>query len=413
MRRSGGAAIPMRQKFNKEALGAVSFLLGDAETAERMAAVPEKAPFCDEIIAFLDAVSAALRKHPAGRSYPDIATLGFWLRKASLMQMRRKFGSEDGNLHFGRGTVFHIAPSNVPVNFAYSLAAGLLTGNANIVRIPSRDFPQIAIIQEALSAALSDYPAMKPYICLVRYGRDRAVNDVFSALADVRVVWGGDATIAELRKSPLPPRAAEITFADRYSFAVIDGGAYLDAGRDMVIAQGFYNDTYLSDQNACTSPHLVVWTGARREAAKRRFWSALHTLAAEKYGFQRIMGVNKLTSACLAAAKLDGVTIEPHADNLLLRLRVSRLSGELIALRDKSGFFFEYDCDDLTELRELCLDDRCQTLSFFGDKEKLMPLLKSGIRGIDRIVPIGHTMDFDLIWDGYNLPERLTRTISL
>ena len=43
----------------------------------------------------------------------------------------------------------------------------------------------------------------------------------------------------------------------------------------------------------------------------------------------------------------------------------------------------------------------------------LMPLLMSGVKGIDRIVPVGKTMDFDLIWDGNNLYERLTRIISL
>jgi hypothetical protein len=36
-----------------------------------------------------------------------------------------------------------------------------------------------------------------------------------------------------------------------------------------------------------------------------------------------------------------------------------------------------------------------------------------GIKGVDRIVPIGKTMDFDLIWDGYDLIERFTRTIDL
>ena len=27
------------------------------------------------------------------------------------------------------------------------------------------------------------------------------------------------------------------------------------------IAVGFYNDTYLFDQNACTAPHLIIWLG--------------------------------------------------------------------------------------------------------------------------------------------------------
>ncbi len=50
---------------------------------------------------------------------------------------------------------------------------------------------------------------------------------------------------------------------------------------------------------------------------------------------------------------------------------------------------------------------------YYGNKEAFLPLIKSGVKGIDRVVPIGRTLDFDLIWDGYNLVERLTRSISV
>ena len=123
------------------------------------------------------------------------------------------------------------------------------------------------------------------------------------------------------------------------------------------------------------------------------------------------MGVNKLTRFCLAAAAQDGVKMEPHEDNALVRVHISKLTDEVIGLCDNSGFFYEYDCDDLMELRTLCMDNRCQTLCFIGDRELFLPLLKSGVHGIDRVVPVGRTMDFDLIWDGYDLPEGLTRSV--
>jgi len=56
---------------------------------------------------------------------------------------------------------------------------------------------------------------------------------------------------------------------------------------------------------------------------------------------------------------------------------------------------------------------RCQTVGVLGDSSMLKPLLDSGIKGVDRIVPIGHTMDFDFIWDGYNLFDELTRTVAI
>lgn len=101
------------------------------------------------------------------------------------------------------------------------------------------------------------------------------------------------------------------------------------------------------------------------------------------------------------------------SDNRLVRIQVSELLPKLMDYRGNSGYFYEYDCDDITMIRDFCNDTHCQTIGLLGEKTIVDPLLKSGIRGVDRIVPIGHTMDFDLLWDGYNLVERITRTISV
>ncbi|MCM1560741.1 MAG: hypothetical protein NC123_14545 [Butyrivibrio sp.] len=316
---------------------------------------------------------------------------------------------------------FHIAPSNVPVNYAYSLFTGLLCGNANVVRIPSKEFPQVEIINEAIRKALEKHPDMKSYIALVRYERNKEVNDVLSALCDVRVIWGGDNTIAELRRSPLPPRAEEIAFADRYSLAVIDSDEYIrlveNGANEKVkdrVAADFYNDTYLSDQNACTSPRAVVWTGSAKEKAKDIFWDSLLALVKKKYHFQPIQGVDKLFVECMASVSgMGAIKRKSGRENCLVRVQVAELSSGLMDYRGNSGYFYEYDCDDISEIRNFCNNAHCQTIGLLGGKAVVAPLLDSGIRGVDRVVPLGHTMDYDLIWDGYNLVEKFTRIVSL
>lgn len=123
--------------------------------------------------------------------------------------------------------------------------------------------------------------------------------------------------------------------------------------------------------------------------------------------------LNKLTSSYLAAVVLEGVHIEKSEDNYIVRVKVDRLDSHLMDMRDNSGYFFEYDCDDIMELRDLCDNTHCQTIGVCGSPDIIKPLLISGIKGVDRVVPIGKTMDFDLVWDGYNLVERMTRTISV
>lgn len=398
-------------KADQAVLERLTYLVGTPGTVAGMEALPARPPFDEEVLAFLNEASRALLSRRS--EYPDVASFAFWIRNASTRSLRKRFLHEDGNVHLGRGTAFHIAPSNVPVNYAYSLAAGLLTGNANIVRLPTKRFPQAEQINRAIRSALEEYPALRPYICLVRYGRDREVNDLLSRLADTRIVWGGDATIAELRKSPLAPRAGEVTFADRCSLAVIDADWYLERADRRRTARDFYNDTLLTDQNACTSPRIVVWLGARRAEAKEAFWGEFRRAAEESYAFQPIQGVDKLTACCLLAAEQEGVGVPARPDNLIWRVTVPALTRGLLDHTGNSGYFLEYDCGDVMELRELCADPRCQTVTYLGDKALLEPLLRSGIKGVDRVVPMGKSMDFDLIWDGYNLYERLTRTIQV
>lgn len=421
MRRFGGAVTRMRQSFNKVSgekaavLDRLGYLVGSKDTLRGIYGTTAKRPFDGTVIDFLNDVSKALMANQEVKAFSDVVTFAFWIRKASTAKLKEQFDKHDENIHLGRGVAFHIAPSNVPVNYAYSLAAGLLTGNANVVRVPSKDFPQVRIINKAINDTLSVeiHAEMRDYICLVRYDRSREINDLLSAICDTRIIWGGDATIAELRKSPLGPRAGEITFADRFSIAVIDSDCYLERTDKQKIAEDFYNDTYLTDQNACTSPRMVVWMGSQTARAKEVFWENLHALVRKKYAFQPIQGVNKRTSGYLLAAAYEGVKIEAGPDNLIVRVRVPKIFNDLMDLKDNSGYFFEYDCGDALALKNLCDDVRCQTVAYIGDRKMIAPLLESGIKGIDRIVPVGQTMDFSFIWDGYDLYERLTRTVRI
>lgn len=398
-------------QLNSDVLNRVSYLVGSADIATQLPTVPALAPFDEKIIGFLNDVSRELMKDPRGKTYSDVVTFGFWIRKGSVLKLKERFDAE--GLHLGKGVALHIAPSNVPVNFAYSLVSGLLCGNANIVRVPSKDFPQVGIIADAFNKVMGNHPEMKPYVLCVRYGRDKDINDLFSSIADVRVVWGGNNTIAELRNSPLPPRSGEITFADRYSLAVIDSDSYLSADDKSKVAEDFYNDTFFSDQNACTSPRIIVWTGSKIGEAKEVFWKTEHEYTEKKYTLQPIQTVNKLAKSYLIAVQEPGVKVEEHQDNLIIRVCVPKITDYLMDFRDNSGYFYEYDCQDILDLVPLCNDKRCQTIAYIGNKDALLPLIQSGVKGIDRIVPMGKTMDFDLIWDGYNLPALLTRTIVL
>lgn len=402
----------------KDVFSRIDYLFGNSDLIANMSGLSPLEPFSDGIVDFLNDLSGAFMKDPVAHAFPDIVTLGFWLRKSNVIKMKEKSVCRDRIRRIGRGMAFHIAPSNVPVNFAYTLFSGLICGNSNIVRIPSKEFAQVGIIVDIINRVLKDHEDVKPYIALVRYERDKRINDVLSSLCDVRIIWGGDATIEDIRRSPLNARATEITFADRYSLAVIDSDEYLKRAEEEKnrsrIANDFYNDTYLSDQNACTSPRVVVWMGEHKNEARKLFWNSLNSVVEDKYGFYPIQSIDKLDTFYKAAA--SGITSlkleENRSGNKLVCVKVDRLESGLMKYRGNSGLFYEYEADDIFKIRDFCNDTRCQTVGLLGKKELIDPLLDSGIRGVDRIADIGHTMDFDLVWDGYDLVERLTRSIS-
>lgn len=391
-------------------LPGLTFVVGDAETIERMRTARPLVPFSDEAVGFLDALSKRL--FASGRGYPDVVTFAFWCRKGAVLRERKRYEADAFRL--GRGIAFHSTPSNVAVNFAFSFATGLLAGNPNIVRLPARDFPQVTVISNAVRETLSEIPAMKPYVAFVRYGLVKECSDYFSSICASRIVWGGDQTIAMMRQSSLPPRAVEVTFADRYSLLVLDADAVMALPDMKNLVRAFWNDTYLTDQNACTAPRLIVWMGKDKAAAKERFWRAVHALVKSEYGLKPVQSVGKLAAFYRAAAAIPGMRLVESPDNFITRVSVPEFAASLMDFKYNSGFFFELDADDLSAVfRNTSV--KCQTVTQFGmSREVLAEALKrSAPQGIDRIVSVGASMDFSLIWDGYDLIRTLSRVVTV
>lgn len=387
----------------------LQYVVGTPEIAENMTSLKVLRPFEDCVIAFFNDLSSILRTN---RQHSDVATFGFWCRKAALLKEKEKY--DDIDVRYGKGIVFHSTPSNVAVNFAFSFAAGLLAGNANIVRLPGKQFEQVDIICNAVKELLADkHKNLAPYIVFVKYSSAPEISDAFSAICAVRVVWGGDAMIERFRQSKIPARATEITFADRHSIAVVDADAYLDADNKAKIIQDFYNDTYFSDQNACTSPRIIFWQGLKKEDAKADFWGRVHELVKSKYTLAPVQAVGKL-NAMYSVASQKKVKLEKSDDMFITRLNVDKVDKDLMDYKYNSGFFFEKDIDNLNEIVDVC-DIKCQTITYFGVKEDDFKafLEKSRPIGVDRIVPMGKSMDFTLVWDGYDLIRQMSKKVSI
>ena len=125
--------IPMLQNMDR-----IQFLTGNKELLQNAKKAPARPTWCDKTVEFLSQFSRNLLKDPKTKGFVDVTSYAFWIRKASLHQIKEHYYSNVDD-KMGRGVAFHIAPSNVPVNFAVSFTSSLLAGNISIVRVSNKE----------------------------------------------------------------------------------------------------------------------------------------------------------------------------------------------------------------------------------------------------------------------------------
>ena len=190
------------------------FVLLTGELSSLEQDMPPFSIFEEQVLQFLNALSIRLRRNPEAHPFPDLSAFAFWCRGSHLRQLAK--GQDTESLCFGRGLAFHVCPGNVPLNFAYSLAAGLLAGCACAVRLSSRDFPQARLLCREMDALLhAEFRGLLPYITCFQCEHGHPVLARLSERCGVRVLWGGDEAIRQIRQLPLSPRVVELSFASR------------------------------------------------------------------------------------------------------------------------------------------------------------------------------------------------------
>jgi hypothetical protein len=301
------------------------------------------------------------------------------------------------------------------VNFAFSYLFSLLAGNANIVRVSSKPFPQIDVICGAISELIVGFPEIEERSAFISYPVDDETTAAFCKQADARILWGGDETIEHIRGFAVKPRCVDIVFPDRYSICIVDGKAVQTASENEIkrLAELFYNDTYLMDQNACSSPQIVFWQNAKNET-KKIFWDAVIANASKRYDLQPAVVIDKYVQLCRDAITYDNLS-SIRQEEILYREIFSILpTGDLTGLRGKGGYFYEYDLQNLDELVPF-ITEKYQTVTYYGISPDTLRkfVMRHQLRGIDRIVPVGSAMDIGIIWDGYDLVNMLSRIVSV
>ncbi|NGQ95656.1 hypothetical protein G3578_10870 [Brevibacillus sp. SYP-B805] len=379
-------------------------------------------PFHESMLDFLHELSRRILLNKTMRNFPELMAMAHWLRPAHIRQIRDHYfrmASPD-TVNLPRGVVLHFAPSNVDTIFIYSWVLSMLVGNINIIRLSRKRSQQIEVILQIIGEILSkeEYSQIRSRTVLLSYDHDDEITRELSAKCQLRVIWGGDETVRKIRSIPLPPSAIEMVFADRFSVAALKADAVLTASEQVFseLLRNFFNDVFWFDQLACSSPKTVFWIGEDNEitAAKTKFWNAFSEHVNHYYQKELpAIGIRRMAVAYRYASmpetrKVLMKTVSP------VRIQSNELNMQMREIHCGSGVFIEIEVPTLSHLaNHLTIKD--QTLSVFGfQKDELVHFVKTlPNRAIDRIVPIGQSLNFSVVWDGYNLFQYFSREVSV
>ncbi len=368
-------------------------------------------PFSDEVINFLDHFSKNLLSNKSLKQYPEIITFAFWIRKSNFLNQIKKYDIIFKD-RMGRGLAFHIPPSNVSTGYFYSWIFGLISGNSNLIKLPSKK----NIISEVLLNELFKLNKNKKFTKIfktnkfISYPNDKTeITKLISANCDIRLIWGGDNTINFIRKFEIPVHSQDFCFYDRYSFAIIQ----LNKNTNIKdLANKFFNDTLIMDQNACSSPHLVIWKDTNSYKINK-FWREFAKIIKEKYSLDTGNKYLKYSNVISNLNKIKFFKNLVNHEELFSRIQVSNVQSNISDIRGKFGMFIEFETSNLNILKKI-VQKKYQTLTYYGVEKKTIKefVLKNNLNGIDRIVRIGNALNMSLIWDGYDITRSLSRIID-
>ena len=142
----------------------------------------------------------------------------FFFRKKNLEKLKKEYS--DLNNRLGLGVIFHVTPSNISINYIYSLFFSLISGNSNIIRISEKTYIETNNIIYLLKKILNKtkYKVILDSNKIINYSHNNHINEQISKDVEARVIWGGDDTVKNFRSIQANINSRDIFFPDRIFF---------------------------------------------------------------------------------------------------------------------------------------------------------------------------------------------------
>ncbi len=321
-----------------------------------------------------------------------------------------------------RGLITHWLAGNVPALGLISLVQGILTKNANVVKLPRRNglalpalFREICELDPDGTSRSISHPAGRAVSAAVAFvycePGDAGAQAALSRESDVRVAWGGAEALGAIGRLPRKPGSEDVFFGPGYSLAVVGRECLAAAGLDK-LADRLATDASVFDQRGCNSAQ-GVFVESGGAVAPRDFARALGAAmaralkripkepagAAEAYEVASVRSEYLMTGEVISSAGTEWTVVYADAGGPI------RPSGSRVVFVRPVG-----DVMDIARY----LSPAVQTVGLALDEPRRTAFADLAAQtGVSRIVPPGLMSLYDHPWDGMFPVERFVRWVSL
>lgn len=317
-----------------------------------------------------------------------------------------------------RGVVTHWLAGNVLNLGIISLVQGILTKNANVLKIPSRNGTMLPAFMSLLAdievnngkgRSLSGRDLLNTILFVQCDRTDLVSQRILSANSDVRIIWGGREAVAQIQGLPKKKGTEDIVFGPRNSLALI-GRSELNDREKEELAYRLALDASVFEQRACTSPHTVfIETGGKispldwakaiaagmRKALQRT--PKLPVTADEAYTVVNARSRFLMSGEIFASEGTEWTVIYTEQHGV-----IEPCGSRVLFVRPVKNIM------DILDY----LDDSVQALGLYLNAERRAGFEKlAAERGVQRITEIGYMHVFDYPWEGMFPMDRLVRWV--
>ena len=307
-----------------------------------------------------------------------------------------------------RGLVCHWVAGNVPLLAVFSWAVSAALGNANAIRLSSRQGDVMSPLLRSLATQSPVGRIISDETLVVTFDRNHTeAQHAMSLAADVRIAWGGRDAVDAIRGLPTRWDCEDVVFGPRMSMAVIDPAVIKPTAVTRLVT-----DIVIFDQLACSSPQVVFVKGVPGEAGFEAFMGLFQEAFARQSVAFRRHGLDFAETFRISLdrsrAILSGGTVLRDGGT---QWTVAIMAAPADGIDCTNRFVQVVPYQSLDEIYPF-VPENAQTCVVQLPPQDLAAFSEQAAwRGVCRFPNPGEGNHFENPWDGIGLVSRLTRFV--